>query len=125
MSPTGLVSLVDGPKSFPLGPGCSVPQRSGLPCFEFTAAPGDTVRFTISRSMLSWPTPFETNFMTGVVPSWKRYLYCRLIWVKPSRARLDILWRFEQAWFREGGWRPPKIEYGVSGFVHASFPKIS
>jgi hypothetical protein len=49
--------------------------------------------------MLSWPTPFEFNFMTGHSPSWKRHLYYRLLWKKPSGPALDMVWRYEQSFY--------------------------
>ena len=32
--------------------------------------PGETARFRVAHSVLSWPTPLEFNFMTGYAPSW-------------------------------------------------------
>jgi hypothetical protein len=113
----GRVSLVDSGKSFPLGAGQSNVARSGWPELEFTPDAGDTVQFSIERSLLSWPTPFETNFMTGVVPHWKRNAYCRLRWTKRSGARLEMLWRVEQSWYTEGGWVPPRIGYVTTGLL--------
>ncbi len=66
---------------------------------------GDQVRFALERSALSWPTPFELNFMTGHAPRWKRNLYYRLGWTKRSGGKLEAVWRYEQ-WFYPGagGW---------------------
>src|SRR5450432_2571480 len=61
--------------------------------------PGDQARFRIERSMLSWPTPLEINFMSGHSPSWKRHLYYRLIWEKPAGGRLEMVWRYEQYYY--------------------------
>ena len=61
--------------------------------------PADRARFQIERSMLSWPTPLEINFMTGHSPSWKRHLYYRLIWEKPDGSRLEMVWRYEQYYY--------------------------
>jgi hypothetical protein len=58
----------------------AVRMQSGLPLptggrsFTLTPEPGDETSFTIRRSCLSWPTPFEMNFMTGHVSSWRRHL---------------------------------------------------
>jgi hypothetical protein len=60
---------------------------------------GDKARLLIERSMLSWPTPLETNFMTGHSPSWKRHLYYRLVWEKPDGGRLEMVWRYEQYFY--------------------------
>jgi len=63
---------------------------------------GDRARFSINRSMLSWPTPLAFNFMTGQSPSWKRHLYYRLVWAKPNGNRLLMEWRYEQYFYH--GW---------------------
>jgi len=65
---------------------------------------GDDAFIEIRRSVLSWPTPFEVNFMTGHSPSWKRHLYYRLVWKKPSGANLEMLWRYEQYFYPGNGW---------------------
>jgi hypothetical protein len=70
-----------------------------------TAPPtGDDALIEIRRSVLSWPTPFDFNFMTGRSPSWKRHLYYRLLWNKPSGAKLEMLWRYEQYFYTGNGW---------------------
>jgi hypothetical protein len=70
-----------------------------------TAPPmGDDALIEIRRSVLSWPTPFDFNFMTGRSPSWKRHLYYRLLWNKPSGAKLEMLWRYEQYFYPGNGW---------------------
>ena len=58
--------------------------------------PGDRATFSISRSFISWPTPFDFNFMSGHSPSSKRHMYYRLVWHKPDGAELEMLWRYEQ-----------------------------
>ncbi len=65
---------------------------------------GDNAFIQIRRSILSWPTPFEVNFMTGHSPSWKRDLYYRLLWNKASGAKLEMLWRYEQYFYPGNGW---------------------
>ncbi len=62
-------------------------------------APNDRVRFQTDRGLISWPTPFEINFMTGSSPSWKRHLYYRLLWEKPDHRRLEMVWRYEQYYY--------------------------
>ncbi|MEO7166342.1 MAG: hypothetical protein ABI787_06040 [Spartobacteria bacterium] len=64
---------------------------------------GDHARLQIEHSLLSWPTPFEFNFMTGQSPSWRRHIYYRLIWEKAQRGRLEMLWHYEQPSYR-GKW---------------------
>jgi hypothetical protein len=70
----------------------------------FAAGPGDTTSVALDCSLLSWPAPFEFNFMTGYAPSWQRYLYYRLSWKKPSGARLNIVWRYRQDYDAVNGW---------------------
>ncbi len=65
---------------------------------------GDDASIQIRRSILIWPTPFDFNFMTGHSPSWKRHLYYRLLWKKPSGADLEMLWRYEQYFYPGDGW---------------------
>jgi hypothetical protein len=65
---------------------------------------GDDASIEIRRSILNWPTPFEDNFMTGHSPSWKRHLYYRMRWKKPSGASLEMLWRYEQFFYSGNGW---------------------
>ena len=62
---------------------------------------GDKARLQIDRG-LSWPTPFETNFMTGATPSWRRHLYYRFSWKKPDGRELRMTWRYEQPYYQ--GW---------------------
>ena len=64
----------------------------------------DNALIEIRRSVLSWPTPFELNFMTGQSPSWKRRLYYRLLWKKSSGAKLEMTWRYEQYFYPGNGW---------------------
>src|SRR5258708_26429326 len=67
------LGLADGGKVFPLGPLRSEAENLA------TVPPADDAAFIeVRRSILSWPTPFEFNFMTGQSPSWKRYLYYRI-----------------------------------------------
>jgi len=81
----------------------------GLPRSEaenLAAVPpqGDDAFIQIRRSILSWPTPFDFNFMTGHSPSWKRHLYYRVLWTKPSGTQLQMLWRYEQYFYPGNGW---------------------
>lgn len=62
-------------------------------------SPGNEARLQIDRGMLSWPTPFDFNFMTGQSPSWRRHLYYRLVWEKPDGCRLEMVWRYEQYYY--------------------------
>ena len=78
----------------------------------------DDASIQIRRSILSRPTPFEFNFMTGHSPSWKRYLYYRLLWKKPSGAKLEMLWRYEQYFYPGDGWASGFMTYqGSTGLI--------
>lgn len=116
ISANGRASLTDLGKSFAFGPGRPLPSKTGFPKFEFTPDAGDTVRFTRERSLLFWPV-FQMNFMTGSAPSARRHVYCRLIWKKRIRAKLEMLWRAEQAYYSDGGWRPEKVEAMTSNLL--------
>jgi hypothetical protein len=79
---------------------------------------GDDAFIEIRRSILSWPTPFEINFMTGHSPSWKRHLYYRLLWKKPSGEKLEMLWRYEQYFYPDNGWASGFMTYkGSTGLI--------
>jgi hypothetical protein len=66
--------------------------------------PGDRATLSISRSFISWPTPFDFNFMSGHSPSSKRHMYYRLLWHKSDGAELEMLWRYEQYFYGSDGW---------------------
>src|SRR4029453_13924226 len=93
------LALANGGKVFAFGP-----VRSGAENLAVVPPAGDDTSIEIRRSILSWPTPFDLNFMTGQSPSWKRHLYYRLLWKKPSGAKLEILWRYEQYFYPGNGW---------------------
>ena len=72
---------------------------------EVAPEPGDEVTLTVRRSFMSWPTPFEMNFMTGHSPSWKRHVYYHLQWRKLSGAKLEMVWRYQQWYYSTlGDW---------------------
>jgi hypothetical protein len=93
------LGLADGGKVFAFGlPRSQAENLSTVP------PAGDDAFIEIRKSILSWPTPFDLNFMTGQSPSWKRHLYYRLRWKKPSGANLEMLWRYEQYFYPGNGW---------------------
>jgi hypothetical protein len=100
------------------GPGNRI--TFGLGESTFAPDPGDEISLTEERSLLSWPTPLEMNFMTGHAPSWKRNQYYRLVWKKRSGARLELLWRYE-GWFYSGlgGWSGAMTREGATGLIRA------
>ena len=93
------LGLANGGKVFAFGP-----VRSEAENLAVVPPAGDDAVIEIRRSVLSWPTPFELNFMTGQSPSWKRHMYYRLLWKKPSGAKLEMLWRYEQYFYPGNGW---------------------
>jgi len=95
----GQLALANTGKVFAFGP-----PRSEAENLATAPPPGDDAFIQIRRSVLSWPTPFDFNFMTGHSPSWKRHLYYRLVWKKPSGAKLEMLWRYEQYFYPDNGW---------------------
>jgi hypothetical protein len=95
----GQLGVADGGKVFPLGP-----LRSEAENLAAVPPAGDAAFIEISRSILSWPTPFEFNFMTGQSPSWKRHLYYRIHWRKPNGVMLEMLWRYEQYFYPGNRW---------------------
>ena len=91
-------AVASGGKVFALGPLTHTGENGG-DYLAVVPQAGDEAFFVTGRSVLSWPTPFEFNFMTGHSPSWKRHMYYELRWKKPSGATLDLLWRYEQPFY--------------------------
>ena len=91
-------ALASGGKVFAFGP---LPSTTDGAADHLATVPtsGDEAFLVTRRSVLSWPTPFNFNFMTGHSPSWKRHIYYQLRWKKPSSATLDMLWRYEQSFY--------------------------
>src|SRR5213592_2065846 len=98
------LALAAGGKVFAFGP-----PRSEAENLAAVPPASDDASLTVRRSVLSWPTPFDLNFMTGHSPSWKRHLYYQLLWKKTSGAKLEMLWRYEPYLYSADGW--------VSGFM--------
>jgi hypothetical protein len=86
-------------KVFPFGL-----MHSGTGSLATTTPSGDVATISIQHSPISWPNFFETNFMTGRSPSWKRHIYQKLVWKKPDGAKLEMLWRYEQYFYSEDRW---------------------
>jgi hypothetical protein len=93
------LALAAGGKVFAFGP-----PRSEAENLSAVPRAGDDAFIEIRRSVLSWPTSFDFNFMTGKSPSWKRHVYYELRWKKPSGATLEMLWRYEQSFDPANGW---------------------
>jgi hypothetical protein len=92
------VAVASEGKVFAFGPSLSGKENGGG---SLATAPqaGDEAFLVTRHSALSWPTPFDVNFMTGHSPSWKRHIYYELRWTKSSSATLDMLWRYEQLFY--------------------------
>jgi hypothetical protein len=93
------LALSFGGKVFPFGP-----IQSGTGSLVAAMPPGDVATISIQHSPISWPNFFEINFMTGKSPSWKRHIYQKLVWKKPTGAKLEMLWRYEQYFYPEDRW---------------------
>ena len=91
-------ALASGGKVFALGPLKSTGENGG-DYLAVVPPTGDEAFFVTRRSALSWPTPFDFNFMTGHSPSWKRDLYYHLLWKQSSGATLEMVWRYEQSFY--------------------------
>ena len=97
------LALATSGKVFPFGPLTSTSENTGE---RLATVPplGDQAFLAIRHSVLSWPTPFDLNFMTGHSPSWKRHIYQEIRWKKSSGAKLQMLWRYEQFLYPSNGW---------------------
>ena len=109
----GELGVANSGKVFAFGP-----VRSEAENLAVVPPAGDDAFIEIRRSVLSWPTPFEINFMTGHSPSWKRHVYYRLLWKKPAGAKLEMLWRYEQYFYPDNGWASGFMTYkGSTGLI--------
>jgi len=97
------LALAVGGKVFAFGPVSSTADNAD-DHLAATLQADDDASLTIRHTVLSWPTPFDFNFMTGQSPSWKRHIYYRLLWNKPSGAKLEMMWRYEQYFYPGLGW---------------------
>jgi len=95
----GQLALAAGGKVFAFGP-----PRSEAENLAAVPPASDDASISFRRSVLSWPTPFDLNFMTGHSPSWKRHLYYQVRWQKQNGAKLEMLWRYEQYFYSGDGW---------------------
>jgi hypothetical protein len=97
------LALASGGKVFPFGPLKSASEDTAE---RLATAPpaGDQALVVTRHSVLSWPTPFEINLMTGQSPSWRRHIYQQIRWKKFSGANLEMRWRYEQFFYPGNGW---------------------
>jgi hypothetical protein len=105
------VVLSMGRDAFVLGPRTNPVNPNGPLIVDFVADPGDQVLLSAHESLLGWPNPFEINWLGGSVPRWKKYIYYRLVWTKPSGARLAMRWRYQRDYYVGKGWTSPLMKY--------------
>ena len=83
------LALATSGKVFPFGPLASTSENTGER-LATVPPPGDQAFLSTRHSVLSWPTPFDMNLMTGQSPSWKRHIYQEIRWKKSSGAKLQM-----------------------------------
>ena len=96
-------ALASGGRVFAFGP-LTPGKESGDDRLATGPPKDDNTSFIARQSVISWPTPFDFNFMTGQSPIWKRHVYYQLRWKKSSGATLEMLWRYEQNFYPGKGW---------------------
>lgn len=100
-------------KVFSFGPASSDADR-----LVANAPSDDIATLSIQQSAVSWPNFFDFNFMTGKSPTWKRHVYQKLTWTKPSGAKLDMLRRYEQYFCPQDRWTNSLMtREGVTGLI--------
>jgi len=97
------LALASSGKVFPFGPLKSA-SEDVAEHLATSPPPGDQALLATRHSVLSWPTPFDLNLMTGQSPSWKRHIYYEIRWRKSSGVTLEMLWRYEQFFYPGKGW---------------------
>jgi hypothetical protein len=107
----GQLALSFAGKVFPFGP----VQDDKLAANVLS---GDTATISIEHSGMPWPNFFETNFMTGNSPTWKRNRYQKLVWKKSDGAKLEMLWRYEQYFYQQDRWTSALMtREGATGLI--------
>jgi hypothetical protein len=97
-------ALASNGRVFAFGPLKSSTSEAAAERLETAPPPGDRAVVVTRHSVLSWPTPFDVNLMSGHSPSWKRHTYYEILWKKSSGANLKMLWRYEQFFYPGNGW---------------------
>ena len=110
-------AVASGGKVFALGPLVSTTENGG-DYLAVVPQTGDEAFLVTRHSALSWPTPFDFNFMTGHSTSWKRHMFYELRWKKPSGATIDMLWRTSKTSTGNSSSRPP------AGTTDSAFMKV-
>ena len=110
-------ALATSGRVFPFGPLTSTSENTDER-LATVPPPGDQAFLAIRHSVLSWPTPFDLNFMTGQSPSWKRHIYYEIRWKKSSGANLEMIWRYEQFFYPGNGWASGFMtRHGSTGLI--------
>ena len=97
------LALATSGKVFPFGPLTSTSENTGERLATVPPS-SDQVSLATRHSVLSWPTLFDRNLITGQSPSWKRHIYQEIRWKKSSGAKLQMVWRYEQFFYPSNGW---------------------
>ncbi len=105
------VVLSFGSDAFVLGPRTNPVDPHGRPEITFVAEEGDQLSFTARESLFGWPTPFHFRFPFGPTSSWKKFAHYRLVWTKPSGARLEMRWRYERQYYSGRGWTDAQMRW--------------
>jgi hypothetical protein len=117
------LALASRGKVFPFGPLKSASEDAAERLVT-APPPGDQAHVTTRHSILSWPTPFDINLMTGQSPSWKRNTYYEILWTKSAGANLRMLWRYEQFFYPGNGWAGGFMtRQGSTGLVRVEIKK--
>ena len=121
-SKDGQVAISCAGRVFNFGP----PSASADDALACAPAAGDEAKLEMRRSVMAWPNPFETNFMTGNSPRWKRFSYLRLLWKKSNGANLEITQRCEQFFYRNDGWVDACMtDSGFTGLIRVEISNSS
>jgi hypothetical protein len=111
------LALASNGRVFSFGP-LKSPPTNGSEDLATAPPSSDQALVATRHGGLSWPTPFDLNFMTGHSPSWKRYIYQDIRWKKSSGANLLMLWRYEQFYYSRNGWsRGLMTREGSTGLI--------
>jgi hypothetical protein len=86
----------------------------------FHVFPGDRLTITREQGLVIWPNWFETNFMTGATPQWKKFITYRLHWQKRSGGAMDLFWRFENYYYPQDGW----LTADMTGPTHCGLVEV-
>ena len=117
------LGLASGGRVFAFGP-LSTNAEDSSHHLAASPAAGDQAFLAVRHSVLSWPTPFDLNFLSGRSPSWKRQIYHEIGWEKSSGAKLKMLWRYEQFFYPGNGWASGFMtREGSTGLIQVEIKK--